>query len=60
MVMWSGIPISLRIVCVIYRVRNFSIVSEAEIDVSLESPCFFYVGNLTAGSSAFSKSSLYI
>ena len=64
MVMWSGIPISLRIVCVIYRVRNFSIVSEAEIDVFLEFSCFFCdptdVGNLISGSSAFSKSSLNI
>ena len=60
MVMWSVIPIPLRRVCVIYTVRNSSIVSEAEVDVSLEIPCFFYVGNLIASSSAFSKSSLYI
>ena len=46
----------------IHKVKGFSIVDEA--DVSLESPCFFYeptdVGNLISGSSAFSKSSLYI
>ena len=49
---------------VIYIVKAFSIVSEAEVDVFLEFPCFFsdptYVGNLISGSSAFSKSSLYI
>ena len=42
-------------------VKGFSIVNEA-VDVSLEFPCFFcdsaYVGNLTSGSSAFSKSGL--
>ena len=41
---------------------GFSVVNEA--DVSLEFSCFFYdpvdVGNLISGSSAFSKSSLYI
>ena len=39
-----------------------SIVNEAEVDVFLEFPCFFYdpmdVGNLISGSSAFSKSIL--
>ena len=39
-------------------------VNEAEVDVFLEFSCFFYdptdVGNLISGSSAFSKSSLYI
>ena len=44
--------------------KGFSIVNEAEVDVFLEFPCFFYdptdVGNLISGSSAFSKSSLYI
>ena len=47
---------------VIHTVKGFSIVNEA--DVFLEFPCFFYdptvVGNLISGSSAFSKSSLYI
>ena len=47
----------------IYTVRGFSIVSEAEVDVFLELSCFFCdpvdVGNLISGSSAFSKSSLY-
>ena len=47
---------------VIHMVKSFSIVNEAE--VFLEFPCFFYdpmdVGNLISGSSAFSKSCLYI
>ena len=38
--------------------------SEVEVDVALEFPCFFYdptdVDNLVSGSSAFSKSSLNI
>ena len=49
---------------VIHTVKGFSIVSETEIDVFLEFPCFFYdpadTGNLISGSSDFSKSSLYI
>ena len=49
---------------VIHTLKGFSIVNEAEVDVFLEFPCFFYepidIGNLTSGSSAFSKSSLYI
>ena len=49
---------------VIHTVKGFSIVSEAEVDVFLEFSCFFYdsadVGNLIFGSSAFSKTSLYI
>ena len=50
----------------IHIVKGFSIVNEAEIDVFffLEFPCFFYdptdVGSWISGSSAFSKSSLYI
>ena len=49
---------------VIYTVKGFSIVNEAEVVVFLKSPCFLYdpvdVGNLISGSSAFSKSGLYI
>ena len=49
---------------VIHTVKVFSVVNEAEIDVFLKSPCFFYdptdVGNLVSGSSTFSKSSLNI
>ena len=45
----------------IHRVEGFSVVSEAEVDVFLEFPCFFYnpvdVGNLISGSSAVYKSS---
>ena len=47
----------------IHTVKGFSIVNE-EVDVFLELPCFFNdptdVGNLISGSSAFSKSSLYV
>ena len=50
---------------VVFRtVKGFSILEEAEVDVFLEFPCFFYdladVGNLISGSSAFSKTSLNI
>ena len=48
----------------IHIVKDFSITSEAEVDVFLEFSCLFYdrmdVGNLISGSSAFSKSSLNI
>ena len=47
---------------VIHIVKGFVIVNKAEVDVFLELSCFFDdpvdVGNLTSGSSAFSKSSL--
>ena len=49
---------------VIYIVKGFSIVNEAKVDVFLEFSCFFCdpanVDNLISGSSAFSKTSLYI
>ena len=49
---------------VIRTVKGFSVVNEAEADVFLAFPCFFYnptnVGNLISGSLAFSKPSLYI
>ena len=49
---------------VIHRVKGFSVVNEAEVDIFLKFSCFFYdsmdVGNLISGYSAFSKSSLYI
>ena len=49
---------------VIYTVKSFSVINEAEIDVFLEFSCFFDdptdVRNLISGSSAFFKSSLYI
>ena len=46
----------------IHTVKGIGIVNKAEIDVFLEFSCFFHdladVGNLTSGSSAFSKTSL--
>ena len=49
---------------VIHTVKGFVIVSEAEVDDFLECPSFCYgptdVDNLISGSSAFSKSNLYI
>ena len=47
-----------------HTVKDFSEANEAEVDVFLEFSCFLYnpmdVSNLTSGSTAFSKSSLYI
>ena len=44
--------------------KGFSVFNEAKVEVFLEFPCFLYdptdVVNLLSGSSAFSKSSLYI
>ena len=49
---------------VIHIIKGFGIVNEAEVDISLEFPCFLYdptnAGNLISGSFAFSKPSLYI
>ena len=49
---------------VIHIVKGLSIVNESEVDIFLEFPCFLYdpmnVGKLSSGSSAFSKSNLYI
>ena len=65
-VRWSGIPISLRIFqfVVIHTVKGFTVVNEAEVDVSLELSCFSFnpmdVGNLISGFSIFSRSSLNI
>ena len=64
-VKWSVIPLSQNFpkFVVIHTVQGFSVVNEAEVDVLLEFPCFFYdpmdVGDLVSGSPAFSKSSLY-
>ena len=48
----------------IHTLKGFSVVNEAEADVFLELSGFLHdptnVGNLIFGSSAFSKSSLYI
>jgi len=63
---WSGIRNSLRIFqfVVIHRIKDFSIVKEAEIDDFLELPWFSYdpmdAGTLISGSSAFCSSSLFI
>ena len=57
---------SLRIFqfVVSHTVRGFSVVSETEIDDFLKLPCFLHhpmnVGNSISGSSAFSKSHLYM
>ena len=49
---------------VIHTVKGFGEVNKAEVDIFLELSCFFNdpmdIGNLITGSSAFSKSSLYI
>ena len=49
---------------VIHKVKVFNIVKEAEVVVFLELPCFCYdpadFGNSISGSSAFSKSNLYM
>ena len=47
---------------VIHTIKGFDIVNKAEVDAFMELSCFFYyqIGNLISGSSAFSKSSLYI
>ena len=63
-VWWLGIPISLTSFqfVVIHTVKVFHVVNEA--DIFLKFPCFLSdptdIGNLASGSSAFSKSSLYI
>ena len=48
----------------VHTVKGYSVVNEAQVDAFLDFPCFLHdpinVGNLISGSSAFSKSSLYI
>ena len=64
MVWYSHFCKNCPLLIVIHRVKGFSRVNEAEVDVVLEPSCFFYdpadVGNLISGSSAFSKFSLNI
>ena len=64
MVLYSCLFKNFPLFVVIYTIKGFSVVNEAEVDVSLEFSCFFYdpmdVGNFISGSSPFSKSSLYI
>ena len=56
---WSGIPNSLRIFqfVVIHRIKDFSVVKEAEVDDFLEFSPFFYdltdIGTLISGSLCF-------
>ena len=64
---WSCIPSSIRIFhSLLWSTQSKALVlsMKQKLYVSLESPCFLYepinVGNLISGSSAFSKSSLYI
>ena len=49
---------------VIHTITGFSTVGEAEVNIFLSFSCFLYdpvdVGNFISGSSAFSKSSLFI
>ena len=58
--LFKNFPLSV----VIHTVKGFVVVNKAEVDVFLELSCFFNdptdVGNLTSGSSAFSKSKLNI
>ena len=62
----SGIPISWSLFHSLLwpTAKSFSVINEAEVDVFLESSCFFYdpkdVGNLMSGSFTFSKSSVHI
>ena len=64
--MVSGAPISKNFpqFVVIHKVNGVSVVNEAEVDISLECPCYLRdpadVGNLISGSSASLKPSLYI
>ena len=63
-VWYSGLFKNFPQFVVIHTVKGFSVVIAAEADVFLELPCVLHdpgdVGNVTSGSSAFSKSSLYI
>ena len=62
MVLYSHFMKNFPQFVVIYTVKGFIIVNEAEVDVFWEFPCFFYdpayANNLVSGSSAFFKSSL--
>ena len=64
MVWYSHLLKTLPKFVVIHTVKGFSVVSKSEVDIFLEFSCFFDdpadIGNLTSGSSAFSKSSLNI
>ena len=63
MVCYSHLFINFPQFVIIHTVKQFEVVSEAEVDIFLEFSCFFYdpvdVGSLISGS-GFSKSSLNI
>ena len=64
MILYSHLLKNFPQFVVLYTVKGFGVVNNAEIDVFLELSCFFDdpvdVGNLISGYSAFSKSSLHI
>ena len=64
MVWYSHLFQNFPLFVVIYRVKDFGIVNEAEIQVFLKLSCFFDdpadAGDLISGSSAFSNMSLNI
>ena len=64
MVWYSNLSKNFSQFVAFHTVKSFTLVNKAEVDVFLEFSCFFYyptnVGNLISGSSAFSKSILYI
>ena len=64
MVWYSPLFKNLSQFIMIHTVKGLSIIDETEVDVFLEFPSFLHdpanVGNLTSGSSAFSKNSLNI
>ena len=64
MVWYSHLFQNSPLFVVIHIVKGFAEINKAEVDVFLEFSWFFYdpkdVGNLISGSSAFSKSSLYM
>ena len=64
MVWYSHLLKNFPQIAVIHTVKGFGIVNKAEVDAFLELSWLFYdrvdVDNLISGSSAFSKSSLYI
>ena len=64
MVWYSHLFKNFLLSVVMHSVKGFVVVNKAEVDVFLELSCFFNdptdVGNLTSGSSAFSKSKLKI
>ena len=62
MVCYSHLLKNFPQLVVIYTLKGFGVINEAEVDVFLEFSCFFNdpleVGNLISGSSAFPKSNL--